>query len=104
MGIGRRFFPYRAHLEVSGAVHGGKYRIVARCPSCRRHTALEAPVAGMRAWVGGELIQNALPELNDAERELLITGTCAACWQVMEELAEEEAGEDPWIGMEAADA
>ena len=28
----------------------------------------------MKAWLGGELIQNAMPHLNDEEREFLISG------------------------------
>jgi hypothetical protein len=35
---------------------------------------------GLRRWRGGELIQNALPGLTDAEREFLKTGITPAEW------------------------
>ena len=31
-------------------------------------------------WVGGELIQNAMPYLTSGERELLISGYCNSCF------------------------
>jgi hypothetical protein len=41
------------------------------------------PEEGFHNWQGGELIQNALPELTADERELLISGTCPSCWDRM---------------------
>ena len=38
----------------------------------------------MEAWVSGDkYIQEALPYLTAAERELLISQTCDNCWQEM---------------------
>jgi hypothetical protein len=31
-------------------------------------------------WKRGELIQNAMPHLSNADRELLISGVCGICW------------------------
>lgn len=31
-------------------------------------------------WQNGVLIQKVFPELSDGEREILISGTCPACW------------------------
>lgn len=31
-------------------------------------------------WVGGTLIQNAMPYLTASEREALMTGMCDTCW------------------------
>jgi hypothetical protein len=39
-------------------------------------------------WRGGELIQNAFPDMDPGERELLITGTHDACWDKL--FSEEE--------------
>jgi hypothetical protein len=50
---------------------------------CRRcHTVhdLTVNVEKFVSWQAGELIQDALPELSLDERELLISGTCGACF------------------------
>jgi hypothetical protein len=36
--------------------------------------------AQLDAWVDGELVQNALPQLSAEEREFLMTGITAAEW------------------------
>lgn len=35
---------------------------------------------GYLAWIGGAMIQNALPSLLPDDRELLISGFCNKCW------------------------
>ncbi len=50
------------------------------CPCCQTSkTILNVPVVGYAEWLGGALIQNALPELSDAQREQLMTGLCEPC-------------------------
>lgn len=39
--------------------------------------------AQVGAWKAGALIQRAMPELTPDQRELLISGTCSACWRKM---------------------
>ena len=34
-------------------------------------------------WKGGELIQDAMPELDEDARELLISRTCGICWDTL---------------------
>ncbi len=54
------------------------------CPNCRRTSILTVPAEGYRQWRDdGTLIQHALPELDADQRELLITGTHAHCWESM---------------------
>ena len=53
------------------------------CRTCNKDYSLKVPFAGHAEWMEGELIQNALPELSAGERELLISGTCDACWDEM---------------------
>lgn len=60
-----------------------------RCPHCDRLTELDVPDAGFRAWLDGELIQDALPMLTDDEREVLMTGICPTCWDALYEEADE---------------
>ena len=57
------------------------------CPRCRQVVVVEADPKGYRAWRSGALIQDALPNLSDTEREMLMTGFCAAC---QEEIFREE--------------
>ena len=53
------------------------------CRSCKEVTDLTVNIEGFIAWQGGELIQNALPELDADQRELLISGICPKCWEQM---------------------
>ena len=51
------------------------------CHFCQEVQKIEnIPVQGFANWQNGELIQNALPELNTDQRELLISGICPKCW------------------------
>ena len=60
------------------------------CRHCQQVTDLTVSVKGFADWQGGELIQNALPELSADQRELLISGTCPTCWDKMFPSDEEE--------------
>ena len=57
--------------------------VVVPCHSCHVEWFLDVPVQGLADWKSGELIQNALPELDADQRELLISGTCPTCWNEM---------------------
>ena len=45
---------------------------------CEVHT-VEVNLAQYKAWLNGELIQNAMPDLTPTEREQLISGLCPRC-------------------------
>jgi len=61
-----------------------KVSIVVECGNCEEEQApLAAEHRQLKAWVNGAHIQNAMPELSPAERELLISGTCDRCFQQM---------------------
>jgi hypothetical protein len=55
------------------------------CPFC--HAEPTTPVRVYRddydAWVGGTVMQNAMPYLTASERESLKTGMCDSCWDSM---------------------
>ena len=54
------------------------------CPECGHSTWLTVNRLGYERWQFGELhIQVALPELSDDDREMLLTGMCALCWDDM---------------------
>jgi hypothetical protein len=48
-----------------------------------RKKEVDVNFEGFQAWQSGEFIQDALPELSTDERELLISGICPKCWDVM---------------------
>ena len=50
------------------------------CCMCLETFSIVVSAEGYAEWQGGELIQEALPELSAGERELLISGTCDPCW------------------------
>jgi len=58
--------------------------IVLRCCVCRRWFALHVDPDDLNAHCyGGVYVQHALPYLNAAERELVYSRVCAACWAVL---------------------
>lgn len=50
------------------------------CRLCHKEIVLRVPLDGYLKWTAGELIQNAMPSLSIADRELLISRTCDRCW------------------------
>lgn len=70
------------HLRVTG-LKGEIMLVTATCPQCHKPDLLELSEAGFTAWRLGKLIQEALPELSNTQREQLITGTCQPCWDAM---------------------
>ena len=59
--------------------------ITKRCRVCERSAVVEdVDALGFIRWSQlGENIQDALPDLTDDQRELLMTGTHAHCWERM---------------------
>ena len=53
------------------------------CAYCLEVHTFECSTRGVVAWQTGRLIQDALPELSDDQRELMISGTCGDCWDKM---------------------
>ncbi len=79
-------------------VSGDLTALIILCPACGQIHRLEVPTEGLEAWKAGTLIQNALPTLNDTQREQLMTGYCQPCWDEMwaEDEEEEEGDEEPF--------
>lgn len=59
--------------------------ITPECRVCGSRGELDGvdPLGFIRWSELGEPVQTALPQLDDDQRELLITGTHAHCWQVL---------------------
>lgn len=51
-----------------------------QCVSCNKSIIITVPTKGWRRWLDGALIQDAMPELNADERELLISHVCKECF------------------------
>ena len=73
------------------------------CWRCSQVYEIVIPIDGYDKWQTGELIQDALPELSAGERELLISGTCDACWDELfgdaEDVEEDEDNYSKIIGV-----
>jgi len=66
-----------------------------KCWKCSKAYTIEVSADGYAEWQGGELIQDALPDLSAGERELLISSTCDPCWdELFGEPEEEEEDND----------
>lgn len=53
------------------------------CPFCGEYHEVTVSKADYASWMGGELIQNAMPYLSADEREIIKTGICPSCWTSM---------------------
>lgn len=59
-------------------------RVSMECPSCGIFTAIPVPTDGLIKWKNTNAhIQDVLPTLSAMERETLLTGMCAPCWDAM---------------------
>lgn len=57
--------------------------VVTSCPVCGHANFVEVNENDYLDWQDGELAQNAFPYLSADEREMLISGICPTCWNVM---------------------
>jgi hypothetical protein len=64
------------------------------CPPCRvcgiRGVLADVPVDSYIGWKSRDNVQDAFPQFDADQRELLMTGTHAHCWEIM-------WGGDPWL-------
>ncbi len=58
-------------------------QIYVTCGKCNKDHVVVAKRDDVLQWKEGVLIQNALPYLTAAERELIITGICGDCFAAM---------------------
>ena len=55
----------------------------ATCNKCKDQVEMSVNEDDYTSWENGELIQNAMPYLSAAEREVLISGVCGTCFSKM---------------------
>lgn len=53
------------------------------CISCGNHRIISCDPIDYMEWLGGKLIQNAMPYLSIDDREMLISRICPDCWKNM---------------------
>jgi hypothetical protein len=53
------------------------------CPVCELPSRIKVSFNDLERWREGEHIQNVWPNWEPGQRELLMTGTHDACWQLM---------------------
>lgn len=61
----------------------GNTIISANCTECGETKQFTVKADHYDAWNRGELIQRAMPEIPEAERELLISGLCGKCFDAL---------------------
>lgn len=76
-------FRQQAHIKSAVGISQERIAIVTVSPLSGAESKLEVPTLGLMEWLAGDLIQRALPELGDSERELLMTGYTDADWEKM---------------------
>lgn len=67
-----------------------KVAVFTTCCVCGKEHETVVDYNAFRTWYQGALIQNVFPDLNPAEREILISGTCDECFNAMFPPDEEE--------------
>ena len=75
--------------------------IITKCLWCGEKHEFEVPFEDYFAFLNGESIQVAMPQLSADEREMLISGVCPECWKKAFSYEEEddlEMGFDPYAG------
>lgn len=50
------------------------------CKFCHKVKEIATKEEDVNAWIGGKLIQDAMPYLSASDREMLISRTCDDCW------------------------
>jgi hypothetical protein len=51
------------------------------CTVCGEYEVWSLDRQAVESWQAGENIQNAFPDMNAGDREILISGTHPACWK-----------------------
>lgn len=56
-------------------------QVTTKCPICKKFHKVEVDKERYMQWRRGEaFIQDALHDVSEADREMLMSGMCPACW------------------------
>ena len=72
------------NYEITRTMFDGDIDVTATCPCCGHKTTVELiPEEEFNSWLDGNaLIQDAFPDLESWEREVLLTGMCRGCQEL----------------------
>lgn len=74
-------------LRIEEVKSTGGLIVKRKCTMCDEEITIDIPQPWVRGFVnwaeGEELIQNALPEMDAGDREVLVSGVCKICWASM---------------------
>lgn len=65
------------------ALRHDEYLIIRDCNICGNESRVIVPAQGLWDWEHGKFVQQAMPDLNPEQREMVMTGTHLACWDSM---------------------
>lgn len=68
--------PWGGHAEV----HGELAAIIGNCILTGNEHRIMVPTTGLLRWLGGERVQDALPDLSAESREFLMSGVSPQGW------------------------
>ena len=97
----------RIDTMMKDRLHEDTMEVLATCRFCGTTHTLTVDINDYFDWQNGKHIQDAMPYLTPAERELLISQTCQDCWDRMFGQEEEEevfvSDEDGFITLSELD-
>ncbi len=64
-------------------IGNGMTRISVSCIDCGDNKLFDVKTSNYDRWANGELIQRAMPEVPEGDREILISGMCGDCFDKM---------------------
>ena len=53
------------------------------CPICGKLSTVKVEDEDYKKWQNGGLVQNCFPYLTSDEREVIVSGICSECWDIM---------------------
>ena len=65
-----------------------------RCPFCGKKVEVEVEESQYIAWLNGALVQDAFPTMSATNREILLTGMCPKCQDMIFSSGDEHDDED----------
>ena len=57
--------------------------ITRQCIACNKKSTITVDAVAYANWENGMMIQDAFPEMSSDQRELVMTGTHAECWDII---------------------
>ena len=69
--------------HITREVTNGTTIISICCADCEQLREFTVETEHYAAWISGTVIQAAMPEIPEYERELLISGKCGACFDAL---------------------